>query len=60
VEPKPENVTGEKVQKHVFKHRVDWGHVALGLGVIAVAWVAYQTLAESSPKNEEPSLGTEV
>ena len=64
MEPNPENVSGEKVQKevqkHVFEHSVDWGHVALGVAGIVLAYVLYQLLVESDPKNEDAPLGTEV
>lgn len=65
MEPNPENVSGEKlekeIQKHVFEHSVDWGQVALGAAGIAVAYVAYRLLVvESDPKNEDGPLGTEV
>lgn len=29
-DPKPENITGEKVARHSFKHQINWGHVVLG------------------------------
>lgn len=65
MEPNPENVNGEKiqkeVQKHVFEHSVEWGQVMLGIAGIALIYVLYQLLiVDSSPKNEDPSLGTEV
>jgi hypothetical protein len=40
MEPLPENVAGEVVETHAFEHRVDWGHVVLGLAAIYVAWKA--------------------
>lgn len=30
-DPEPQNIHGEKVQKHVFKHEINWGYVVLGL-----------------------------
>ena len=60
MEPEPSNISGEKIEKHVFEHRVDWGYVAVGIAVIAVAWFAYQLMADPSPKNQEESLRTEV
>lgn len=40
MEPLPENVNGEVVESHAFEHRIDWGHVALGLAAIYVVWKA--------------------
>lgn len=37
-DPKPENIDGQKVQRHVFEHTVNWGYVALAIAVILVAW----------------------
>lgn len=42
-DPAPENITGEKVEKHVFshdvQHKVNWGHVSLGVAVVVLVWV---------------------
>ena len=36
-DPHPENIDGRKVQRHVFKHEIQWGYVALALVVLVVA-----------------------
>lgn len=37
-DPLPENVSGEVVESHEFSHKVDWGHVVIGIAVIYVVW----------------------
>lgn len=36
-DPEPGNISGEKVQRHVFKHEINWGYVAIGIAAIYVA-----------------------
>lgn len=38
-DPKPGNIKGEKHVSHTVNHSVDWGHVALGVGLLALAYV---------------------
>lgn len=33
----PTNISGEKVQRHVFKHQINWGYVAVAAVVLVVA-----------------------
>jgi hypothetical protein len=44
-DPQPENITGEKVQRHVFKHEIKWGQVAIGVAALATVYVVYQGLS---------------
>lgn len=44
-DPLPENIDGSKRVSHEVQHTINWGHVALGLGVGAAAFVAYRVLA---------------
>ena len=37
-DPVPENISGQKVQRHVFKHEIQWGYVALALVLVLVVW----------------------
>lgn len=37
MEPQPENISGEVVRRHSFEHRINWGHVALGIAALYVA-----------------------
>jgi uncharacterized oligopeptide transporter (OPT) family protein len=36
-DPMPTNISGEKVQRHVFKHEINWGYVAVAVVVLIVA-----------------------
>jgi hypothetical protein len=54
-DPSPENISGEKVQRHVFKHEINWGHVAVAVAVIVVAG---KLLGEE--KDEEEPTRTEL
>lgn len=61
-DPSPQNISGEKVQRHVFKHSINWGYVALALAVIVVGWKIAPAASSSDDgdKNQDPPLGTEV
>ena len=37
-DPAPSNITGEKVQRHVFKHEIQWGYVLLALVALVAIW----------------------
>lgn len=37
-DPHPANIQGQKVQRHVFKHEIQWGYVVLGLVALLVLW----------------------
>lgn len=50
-DPEPANISGEKVQRHVFKHEINWGHVAVALAVIVVA---VKLLGEEKDEGESP------
>jgi len=54
-EPLPENIEGAKVEQHMFEHSIEWGHVALGIGMLAVAYVVYPVLADR--QNDEDETG---
>jgi len=41
-DPKPENIEGTKRVAHTVEHRVDWGHVALGIGLLALVWLIHR------------------
>lgn len=57
-DPAPENITGEKVQQHVFKHQINWGHVVVGVAVIYAAWKGAQLVGASG--GEGAGDGTEI
>lgn len=48
MEPDPSNVTGEVVHRHAFEHRVNWGHVALALAAVLVAWRVFSVASDGS------------
>ena len=37
-DPKPENISGEKVRRQVFKHEINWGYVAVAVAMIYVVY----------------------
>jgi len=43
-DPPKENITGEKATTHHVEHRVPWGHVALGIGGLALAYVIWRSV----------------
>jgi hypothetical protein len=51
-DPEPANIDGEKVQKHVFKHEINWGYVAIAVAVVAVAWRASQLASEGKDEGD--------
>ncbi|MCD2205311.1 hypothetical protein [Halobacterium sp. KA-6] len=58
MEPLPENIRGERLERHTFKHEINWGHVAGGVGLLVLAWVMYQWVVagESDDDSEENGL----
>jgi hypothetical protein len=62
MEPEPANVDGKKIEKvtHSVEHSIDWGHVAIGVGALAVAWALLRLFSTSEDKNEDDGLMTEV
>ena len=40
-DPKPENITGEKTQQHVFKHQINWSHAAIAVAILVLSYVIY-------------------
>lgn len=51
-DPTPENITGQKVQRHVFKHEIQWGYVALALVLVLVLWKVGPLLVDGSDDDE--------
>jgi hypothetical protein len=52
-DPQPENIAGEKVQRHVFKHEVNWGYVALALVGLLVVLKLSSAIANSDDEDED-------
>ena len=60
-DPNPSNISGVKVQRHVFKHSINWGYVALAVAVALIAWKALPAVtSDVEDKNQDPAVGTEV
>lgn len=56
MEPAPENVTGEVVQRHSFDHSVNWGHVILGVAALYVAHRGFR-LVDGQDAGSQPDSG---
>lgn len=54
-DPKPANISGSKRVSHSYTHRIDWGYVAAGVGMVALAFVVYRVFG---PKPEEDESAT--
>lgn len=52
-DPMPENIDGSKVERHVFKHSIEWGHVALGIGMVVVAVVVWRVASGESDEDDQ-------
>lgn len=63
MEPEPSNISGEVVHRHAFEHRINWGHVALALAGLAVAYLLLASSEgadlESYPGADSESAGLE-
>jgi hypothetical protein len=59
-DPKPENIAGQKRVVHRVEHRIDWGYVVAGVGLVAVAYVMYRLLVEGSESEEDDLPNTEL
>lgn len=52
MEPAPENVTGEVVRRHSFKHSVNWGYVILGVAVLYVAYHGVRLVGQQDAEQQ--------
>lgn len=55
-DPLKENIQGAKATTHHVEHRVDWGHVALGVGGLALAYVIWRAVQSSSEREDGEDL----
>lgn len=39
-DPPAENITGEMLEQHVFKHEINWGWVAIAIAAIYLVYTA--------------------
>lgn len=51
-DPPSQNIAGKKVVTSSVEHNVDWGYVALGLGLLAVAYVGYRLFSSGESAEE--------
>lgn len=51
-DPIPENIEGSKEVVHSYEHRIDWGYVALGAGLIAIAYVLFVLVDDDDDQEE--------
>ena len=56
-DPIPENIDGSKQVIHKVEHQRKWGHVALALGVLGVAYVGYRVLAGTNEHRDKDEMG---
>lgn len=59
-DPNPSNITGEKVQRHVFKHSINWGYVAIAVAAVVVVLKLLPDASDNEGKNQDVAAGTEV
>lgn len=55
-DPKPENIAGSKQVVHKVEHRIDWGHVALGVGGMLLAYVLYRLFGTDRDDRESGDM----
>lgn len=57
-DPVPENISGQKVQRHVFKHEIQWGYVLLAVVALVALWKFGGALGgDGSDESDESELG---
>ena len=59
-DPNPSNITGEKVQRHVFKHSINWGYVAIAVAAVVVALKLLSDASDDEGKNQGIASEMEV
>jgi hypothetical protein len=60
-DPNPENIVGQKRVTHSVDHHIPWGQVAVGVGLLAVAYVGYKVfLSGSSGSDDTDDVGDEI
>jgi len=52
-DPKPENIRGAKTVSHSVNHRVDWGYVVGGVGLLVLASVLHRLFTPSAGDEDE-------
>lgn len=55
-DPPAENITGSKRVAHTVEHRVDWGHLALGIGLLALSYILYRRFSGSASDESDQNV----
>lgn len=55
-DPMPENIDGSKVQRHEFKHVINWGYVSVALAALVVAYLILRSM--DGPVDEDDETAT--
>lgn len=51
-DPHPANIEGNKIQKHVFTHEINWSHAAIAVAAIYATYKFGQWVSDSSGESE--------
>jgi len=51
-DPHKNNIDGQKVQRHVFKHEINWGWVAISLVALLALWKFSDSILD---EDDEPA-----
>ena len=51
-DPPADNITGQKRVAHTVSHSVDWGHVALGVGLLMLALVLHRRFTDGGDSDD--------
>jgi hypothetical protein len=54
-DPHPDNISGQKVQRHVFKHEIQWGYVLLAVVALIAMWQLSGAVASSAGDETDES-----
>lgn len=52
-DPAPENIAGRKTVAHSVNHEIQWGYVAVGVGLVVVGLSAYTLLSGDDDDGQE-------
>jgi hypothetical protein len=52
-DPPAENIRGTKASTHHVEHSIDWGHFALGIGGLVLAYVIWRAIEPTDDGGED-------
>ena len=52
-DPAPENIAGKKMVTHSVSHEIQWGYVAVGVGLLLLAFVVSRAFANNRDDDQE-------